>query len=78
MNPRLSLAAVLLSLATLPAQGGAVSARMEVRFVVQAACTVAAAGSGMPSVACSDASPYRVVAAAAAPAPGAAGWTVTF
>lgn len=74
MHCRLPLAAVLLSLLVLPAQAGTASARMEVSFVVKAACVVDAAGqAGMPGVSCNAATPYRV-----APAASGAAWTITF
>ncbi|MBD8671762.1 hypothetical protein IFT60_00140 [Massilia sp. CFBP 13721] len=79
MNLRLPFAALLLSLLVLPAHAGSANARMEVSFVVHAACTVDAPGGGAPHVSCSDASLYRVApAVAAAPAGGNAAWTVIF
>ena len=81
MNRRLPLAAILLSLLVLPAHAGSASARMEVSFVVKAACTVSAPGQAStpgvssPDVSCNDATPFRVAPAAAA---DGAGWTVTF
>jgi len=74
MNRRLPLAALLLSLLVLPAHAGSASARIEVSFVIHAACTVDAPGAASaPLVSCSDASLYRV-----APAANKAAWTVTF
>jgi hypothetical protein len=73
MNRRLPFAALLLSLLVLPAHAGTASARMEVSFVIHAACTVDAPGAAAPHVSCSDASLYRV-----APAANKAAWTVTF
>lgn len=76
MHYRLTFAAALLSLLVLPAQAGTASARMEVSFVVKAACTVSAADQeGKPGVACNEATPFRVAPSAAA---SGAGWTITF
>ncbi len=76
MNRCLPLSLVLLSLLVVPAHAGSPNARMEVRFVVKAACTVnLAQPSAMPDVACNDASPYRVAPAASQ---GSAAWSVTF
>lgn len=81
MSRKLIPGALLLSLLALPAQAGMANASMQVGFVLTEACTVSAQ-AGMPNVACSHDSPYRLgrVDAGAHQGSGATGaaWTVYF